>query len=106
MFLTCLLCWPGVLHTESVEVEWNSNNEIDLAGYRVHYGNSSREYTNSIDTGNTTEYTVLGLQGGATYYFALTAYDYSGNESGYSDEIMETIEVGQGSDLIQSATNG
>ncbi len=62
----------------------------DLAGYKVYYGTSSGNYTTSIDVNNVTTYTVTGLQPG-TYYFAVTAYDTSGNESDYSEEVSTTI---------------
>ena len=43
-----------------------------------------------VDVGNVTTYTVTGLADGATYYFAVTAYDSVGNESGYSNEVVYT----------------
>src|SRR3569832_766819 len=64
---------------------WNKNTELDVAGYKVYYGTASRLYTASVNAGNQTTYTVTGL-GNQTYYFAVTAYDLSGNESTYSDE--------------------
>ena len=63
----------------------------DLAGYRLHYGESSRNYTTSHDVGNQTSYTLQGLQSGRTYYVAVTAYDASGNESAFSAEIIITM---------------
>lgn len=71
-------------------LSWNPNTEPDLAGYKVYYGTTSRSYTTSIDVGNQTTYTVTGL-GFGTYYFAVTAYDISGNESGYSNEASKTF---------------
>ena len=56
----------------------------DLAGYRIYYGTSSGNYTQSINAGNVTTYTVSNLTAGTTYYFVATAYDTSGYESGYS----------------------
>jgi len=76
----------------------------DLAGYKVYYGNSSGTYTSSIDVGNTTTYTITGLQPG-TYYFAVTAYDTSGNESDYSNEVTETIVGNQKPTVTLSATS-
>ncbi|MEW6324490.1 MAG: fibronectin type III domain-containing protein, partial [Nitrospirota bacterium] len=72
-------------------VSWDANTESDLAGYKVHYGISSRVYTQSINAGNVTTRVVSGLSAGITYYFAVTAYDTSGNESGYSAEVSKTI---------------
>src|SRR3972149_603400 len=63
----------------------------DLAGYKIHYGTTSGNYTTVIDVGNVTTYTVTNLTNNVTYYFATTAYDSSGNESGYSNEVSKTI---------------
>lgn len=83
---------------KSVTLAWEAPTEnadgsdlTDLAGFKLYYGTSSRSYSNPINIGNTTTYTVSGLQAG-TYYFAVTAYDYSGNESDYSDEAIANIE--------------
>jgi len=66
----------------------------DLAGYRVYYGTSSGNYSQNIDAGNVTTYTVANLTDGLTYYFATTAYDAGGNESGYSNEVIKTVPLG------------
>jgi hypothetical protein len=63
----------------------------DLAGYNLYYGTSSGNYTVTIDVGNVTTYGIDGFPPG-TYYFVLTAYDISGNESDYSTEISRTIQ--------------
>lgn len=70
-----------------VSVAWDPNSESDLAGYRVHYGTSSGEYSVVIDVGNVTSYTIKGLEMGVAYFSALTAYNTSDLESGYSNEI-------------------
>ncbi|MEW6417445.1 MAG: DNRLRE domain-containing protein [Nitrospirota bacterium] len=67
---------------------------LDLAGYNVYYGNTSSNYSQIIDVGNITTYTVASLNDG-TYYFAVTAYDTSGNESEYSNEVSKTIQSTQ-----------
>ena len=67
-----------------VTLTWEPNPEPNLAGYKIHYGLQSRDYTSSIDVGNQTSYTLTGLTEGQTYYFAATAYDTAGNQSNYS----------------------
>jgi hypothetical protein len=64
----------------------------DLAGYRIYYGKSSRNYSNTIqidDPGMTT-YVVENLSPD-TYYFAATAFNESGVESRYSGEAVKTL---------------
>lgn len=73
--------------TATATLTWNANTDSDLAGYRVYYGTSSRNYPNSISVGKVTSATVSGLTVGTTYYFALKAFDTSGNLSGYSAEV-------------------
>jgi hypothetical protein len=73
---------------------WDPNTESDLAGYRVHYGTVSGRYMTSIDVHNVTSYTATGLTDGQTYYFAASAYDTSGNSSGYSNEVQYTVSPG------------
>jgi hypothetical protein len=75
---------PGSL--SSLALVWDPNKEADLAGYRLYYGSASREYTQMIDVGNVTEFRLDDLQKGMTYFLALTAYDFDGNESGFSKE--------------------
>jgi hypothetical protein len=53
---------------------------------------SSGTYSDVVDAGMTTSYTISGLAPG-TYYFAVRAYDASGNESGYSNEASKTISL-------------
>jgi hypothetical protein len=66
-----------------------------VLGYRVYYGTASHTYIQSvgagINAGNATTFTVTGLTTG-TYYFAVTAYDAAGNESGFSVEASKTIQ--------------
>ena len=73
-------------------VSWNPNSEEDLKGYKIHYGNSSGNYNNTIDVGKVTTYIVSNINEGIIYYFVLTAYDEAGNESEYSDEVFAFIE--------------
>ncbi|GMQ87291.1 MAG: hypothetical protein BMS9Abin08_0491 [Gammaproteobacteria bacterium] len=64
----------------------------DLAGYKVYYGTSSGSYSSSITVNNPgiASYVVDNLLPG-THYFVVTAYDTSGNESGYSNQASKAI---------------
>jgi hypothetical protein len=87
MLLLLFLIQDSVLKASDVILSWAANTDADLAGYRVHYGTSSRTYRTTINVGNRTSYTVTGL-GAGTYYFSVTAYDVSNNESGFSNEAV------------------
>jgi len=65
----------------------------DLAGYKVYYGKAPGDRSTTKDVGlpDTTEYTINNLDSGTRYYFAVTAYDTSGNESDFSEEVYKDI---------------
>ena len=58
---------PVLAYSAQVKLAWNANEEDDLAGYRIHYGTSTRDYSTTVDVGDTTQYTVTGLDDGVTY---------------------------------------
>ena len=69
------------------------NYPTDLQSYKLYYGTSSHAYSKSISISNpgTTpvSYTVSLPQG--TYYFAVTAIDQYGQESGFSPEALKVL---------------
>jgi hypothetical protein len=71
-------------------VTWAANGEADLAGYKVYVGTTSGVYTRTIDAGKVTSYAIT-LPKGVTYFFSVTAYDNSGNESGHSGEVSRSL---------------
>jgi hypothetical protein len=60
----------------------------DLVGYKVHYGQGSKQYDSSIDVGLTSSAALSGLDPAKLYYITVTAYDDAGNESAFSNEIL------------------
>ncbi len=91
LILPAFLLLGATAKAQSVTLEWDPNSESDLAGYKVYYGTASRTYGSPIVLGKVTTYTVTGLTPGTTYYFAVTAYNTAGLESGYSNEVFTTI---------------
>ena len=75
----------------SLTLAWDVDSGGGVAGYNVYYGVASRNYTSVVSAGNTGQATINGLTSGTTYFFAVTAYDATGLESGYSDEISYTV---------------
>ena len=83
---TATLSW--VAPTENT----NGSNVTDLAGYRIYYGTSPDDMTQSIYVAGATvtTYIVNGLSSG-TYYFAVAADSTIGVESMLSDTSSKTI---------------
>lgn len=94
---------PGVsvgMEPGTAELNWAppTTNEDgtpldDLAGYRIYYGTASpldKGTSQSVDVGNSKSVTLSGFSTG-TYFFAATAYDASGNESGLSEEVSKVF---------------
>jgi hypothetical protein len=81
-----------------VTLAWDANSETDLAGYKVYYGTSSGNYPNVINVGKVTTYTVASL-GPGTYFFAVTAYNSSNAESGFSNEVSKAVTGGLPCDI-------
>ena len=84
-----------------VTLMWDANTETDLAGYKIYYkvaqggepydGTGITEGDSPIDVGNVTEFDLTGLDlKNNNYYFVATAYNTSGFESGYSNEVTTT----------------
>lgn len=86
----------GKASAASAQVSWSANpSQDEVAGYRVYYGTASGRYIHIEIAGQSTQSEISGLQEGVTYYFAVTAYDASLNESAYSDEISLAIPDAQ-----------
>jgi len=75
-----------------VTLEWDPNLEPDIEGYKVYWGTGSGVYPFSKDVGNQTSYTITGLIVGKIYYIAVTAFNTSKIESGYSNEVVYTAQ--------------
>lgn len=82
---------PVAAAAESVTLVWDANTESDLAGYCVYVWDWNRKPYSKTNVGHVTTYTVSNLKPEKTYFFAVTAYDTSENESGFSNEVSATI---------------
>ena len=83
----------------SVTLGWtaptqNSNGTAitNLAGYKIHYGTASQDYTQVVALNNPSlsRYVIDSLPSG-TYYFAITSYNAQGVESSLSGEVSATL---------------
>lgn len=87
---------PGSVTLEWVPPERNIDGSYagDLAGYVLYWGTEPGSYDQQmrIDNVGLTAYVVDSLQP-ATYYFAATAFNSSGIESGFSNEVERSVIV-------------
>ncbi|WP_342348080.1 fibronectin type III domain-containing protein [uncultured Nitrospira sp.] len=75
----------------SILVSWDASPEPDLMGYNVYMGTSQGSYHTTKNTGPNPSYVFQNLPQGITYYFTVTAYDQTNNESLPSEEVSVKI---------------
>ena len=77
---------------KTVTLSWDASPSSDVAGYKLYAGSDADVSTliigSPIDIGNVLTYTLTGVDGEQVQYFAVTAYDADGNESGFSNIVM------------------
>lgn len=56
-------------------LSWERSPDPDVSGYWIYQGSKSGHYTNVIDVGNSTNFTVVPAPG-VTNYFAVRAYGH------------------------------
>jgi Fibronectin type III domain len=85
-----LMLFASSAVAQSVSLAWDADTDPSVVGYDVHYGTSSSSLTMTQDVGASTTAVVPGLTTGITYYFAVTAYNDTGVDSAYSNEVSYT----------------
>jgi len=90
---------PPTASSGAVTLNWTPPTEntdgtplTNLAGYDIHYGTQSGNYTQSISVSNPgiATYVVDNLTPG-TYYFSVAAVNSAGTESPLSAEVQQTV---------------
>ena len=69
---------------------WIANPESNIAGYKLHFGTSSRNYGTVLNVGAVPSAPLPPMILGKTYYVALSAYDTANRESPLSAELVVT----------------
>lgn len=91
--LALLSCCPAVgwsavpVGAYSLGLAWDPSAAPVVAGYCIHYGTASGNYSNTVWPGNNLSTTIHGLNSGVTYFFVVSVYDWNGAESPNSSEI-------------------
>lgn len=96
VFMLIVFCPVLALGAVNIEFGWDANTEADLAGYRLYQSESSGEYVKGNFIAEipapTISYVLEDIAEG-THCWVLTAYDVSGNESGWSNEVTLTVDL-------------
>lgn len=88
----------------TVKLQWQASPDKNVAGYALYYGVSGFAATNRLDVGQMTAAAVADLNGSASYYFFVVAYDASQQESDpsnvlvYSPPTMSSLQLTQAGD--------
>jgi PKD repeat protein len=106
LFATLMLLQVRVL-AGTVSLAWDPVASPLLVGYFLYYGPSAGHYTQQLDVGDATTFTVSQLVEGTTYYFAVSADDRVHFPSGFSNEVSATVPYSTPvADFTASTTTG
>lgn len=83
-----------------IELFWDRNAEPDVAGYNVFVSSSYNGRYELIGTVRSPYFLDLGARNGNTYYYAVTAFDYDGNESELSRDVAYDIPRPEGYGVV------
>jgi hypothetical protein len=97
----------SVTGDEEVRLYWYANTEDDLDGYKIYRSTEPRGYFPRIASvgRHATEFIDDEVENGVTYYYAIAAYDRSGNESELSDNTVYDTPRPEGYSLRLSNAN-
>jgi hypothetical protein len=84
---------PGAAGGQVVDLSWAINVEADLAGYRVYRSEKEGEPGALLDSEllSSPAYRDLSVQTGHRYWYAVSALDRAGNESGRSEAALADL---------------
>jgi hypothetical protein len=100
---------PTGLYTSTgdnfIEIFWDQSPEPDVAGYNVYVASSYNGRYSLIGSSREAYYVDRGAANGSVYYYAVSAYDYDGNESQLSTDVAYDIPRPEGYDVaLMNAT--
>ncbi len=97
---TITMTAPAGSSSSVVSLAWTPPTEnddgttlVDLAGYKIHYGDKPGTYTKTVSVSNPglTRYVLDALPAGK-HYLAMTAYNLAGLESRFSPEVSVNLK--------------
>jgi hypothetical protein len=95
---------PRGLYTSTgdnyIELFWNENPEPDVSGYNVYVSSTYNGKYNLIGSTRRPYYEDSDAKNGNMYYYAVTAYDFDGNESALSKDVVYDIPRPEGYNVL------
>jgi hypothetical protein len=85
-----------------IEVFWNENPEPDVQGYNIYASSSYNGRYELIGSSDRAYFNDTGARNGNTYYYAVTAFDFDGNESALSRDVAYDIPRPEGYNVVLS----
>ena len=86
----------------SIELFWDENRESDIDGYNVFVSSSYNGRYELIGSTRSNYFLDNGAANGKIYYYAVTAFDYEGNESDLSKDVAYDIPRPEGYNVVLS----
>lgn len=80
----------AVAGDEFVNLDWDDNTESDLEEYAIYRSTTSGGPYVEVDRDDPSDFLDDTVTNGITYYYVVSAFDNSGNESGFSNEVDAT----------------
>ena len=101
----CVMLFTASVDAAQVRIAWDANTEPDVTGYIVEWGAQPSGFTQAIDVGNTTTWTLTTAVEGVVYGFRVVAYDSDGLRSDASTPVYATTDGPVGATLTADRTS-
>jgi hypothetical protein len=82
------------------EIWWEDNTERDLSGYNIYVASSPHGSFTLIGRTGSTDFIDGGAKNGRTYYYGVAAYDFDGNESDLTVDVIGTTPRPEGYEVV------
>jgi hypothetical protein len=93
----------GVVSTtgdREVRLRWNVNTEPDLDGYRIYWSADAEGPYELMASTRVNRFVDHDVDNGVTYFYAVTAVDFDGNESELSYDLVHDTPRPEGFNLV------
>ncbi|HWR98326.1 MAG TPA: hypothetical protein VN317_07865 [Candidatus Methanoperedens sp.] len=88
LWASAILFVPAPAGAGQITISWDPGPEVTTVGYKLHNAPAGQPFGTPVDVGNLASVTLTGLDEGAAYHAAVTAYDELGQESVLSAEVV------------------